>query len=810
VTRTPLTLLALIAGTLPACQAANHAPALDPIPPATVVVGEELVLVLNARDPDGDALAFSAPGAPSGSHLQAQGQVATFTWAPLITDTEPGGRIHTLSFKVSDGNGGSDTATAKVTVMAEGGAPELQNPAGYVLNLAEQSHIAFVVRVKDDDSVEVAIELTRTIEGAQLLPIDGKSRSFYWKPTAAQIAESSTWWITVRIDDGVHPAVERDIGILLVGTQEADCTGSPPTIGHVPLADQPQGEPVALTADVSDAETSISSVVAHWRVGDSGPYEAVAMGPADGGAFTASLSGLLGGEDAALVRYYLEARDDDDLTGTSCDRTARFPKAGELAFAVYDPAAPVACLDDDLEPNDSPEQAVATPPGSHGPLRACGDSDWYRIDLEPSDVVIAVAEHAHGALELALYSSAGDVLAAGTGSSLAFGPVAEATSVLLRAQASGSEGLSYTLDLHTSAGVCPADALEPNDTPGGAKALPSGTFAGLGICPGDVDWHGVELEAGQRVRVSAIFDQGAGDLDAAIVASDGLTALAVGTSTTSDEHLEFVVAEAGIYFVLVVGFAGAANHYDLVVTIEQPGEYCTDDVLAPSASTAQAAVLPAAAWGGLTLCPGTSDWFAYGLNGGETLAAEVVAETAGAALAVEIVAPDGGTSLGEAGPPGASAWSEATVTEPGVYFIRVSSESEAPSDYVFALAASDPPGPCVEDRFEPNDRESEATPVPQHGILTRGKSCGPNPDFFRTWVGGFDTLVVWTLFDATAGDLEVQVTAPDGSALGVAAEVGPGEKIAEWLAPEPGFYDIRVAGPANGNIAYDLVVFSGP
>jgi len=86
----------------------NRVPILSKIGDLSVSEGDTVSLVLLGSDPDGDSLSYSVSENPVGSSLDG----ATFSWTP---GTDQSG-TYSVTFTVSDGNGGAVSETITITV----------------------------------------------------------------------------------------------------------------------------------------------------------------------------------------------------------------------------------------------------------------------------------------------------------------------------------------------------------------------------------------------------------------------------------------------------------------------------------------------------------------------------------------------------------------------------------------------------------------------------------------------------------------------------------------------------------------------
>lgn len=110
---------------------------------------------------------------------------------------------------------------------------------------------------------------------------------------------------------------------------------------------------------------------------------------------------------------------------------------------------------------------------------------------------------------------------------------------------------------------------------------------------------------------------------------------------------------------------------------------------------------------------------------------------------------------------------------------------------------------CGEDSFEPNDVEADATELPFDITLNAG-IC-PSDDFFVFDQGAFPgtTDFVQIDFSHAAGDLDLQVTLPDGTVL-ESASIDDRERV-EFPADQAGPHLVRVFGFRGATGNYSII-----
>ncbi|MEE9165835.1 MAG: beta-propeller fold lactonase family protein [Candidatus Neomarinimicrobiota bacterium] len=102
----------------------NNPPELTLIGDKNVDEGELLQFTVTATDVDGDPLSFSVSGLPSGATFD--GFTGDFSYTPAFdVSTSAADSFFDIFFEVSDGQGGTDSETVKITVIdVAGGTPE--------------------------------------------------------------------------------------------------------------------------------------------------------------------------------------------------------------------------------------------------------------------------------------------------------------------------------------------------------------------------------------------------------------------------------------------------------------------------------------------------------------------------------------------------------------------------------------------------------------------------------------------------------------------------------------------------------------
>ncbi|HMV65737.1 MAG TPA: pre-peptidase C-terminal domain-containing protein, partial [Myxococcota bacterium] len=163
-------------------------------------------------------------------------------------------------------------------------------------------------------------------------------------------------------------------------------------------------------------------------------------------------------------------------------------------------------------------------------------------------------------------------------------PVPVAACANLYSDNGGAPGAAYRMALSITTPVaCAADALEPNDDSGTARARTPGHTAALSACMADRwDWYKVDARAGQTVTFTALHSYAEGDIDVYAVPAAGPNdtaqlsgaALDADTATTDNATVEFVAPADGTYWFAVYLYSDRGNalqggaNYELDIAVQ--------------------------------------------------------------------------------------------------------------------------------------------------------------------------------------------------------------------------------------------------
>lgn len=632
----------------------NHPPELAKIGDRVVAVGEAVVIILHASDPDDDPLTFSVAGdLPDDAHFLKEER--RFEWTP----TTAGVTVY-LTFVVSDGTV-FDRETVRFDVVAQQTqhAPALSPVGDQAVTPGELMTLQLEATDADGDKVTYGHDGPWP-DGASL---GSSSGLFSWTPDGALAGQVVV--ITFTASDGVL-ATSAQVNFIVMGEGGQ---GSPPVPVAVDAQEITPGNTLKLNLQADDPD------------GDSVTFAIESGAPSD-----ASLAGDVfqftpGPEDVGLAWSVVFAVSDGVFTVyLTVDITVVSGTSGD-------------CQTDPGEPNGSLDEA--TPLGEETIVAAICDTesipideDFYRLEVPAGlqlTVELVMTDPDAGDLDIFLLDDGGDTLTSSqlvTAVETLWWPTETDATVYLVVLGVGQPTFAAPYSLTASLGEvaeCANDLWEPNDTSDQAVPL-EGNLEGLMICPGDTDVFRLALACGASLDVVMETD-GTGDLDLELWDPSDTETLSFAFTTEVIETLSLdPVPDTGDYLLKVVAYPAGigSGGYDLSV---ETSVGCEDDPMAGNDGAASAEVLSAldGALEDLKLCC-ADDWFELLMFEGEVLYVAIDTPS-GQVATVSILAPDGETVLGTDTAGAGGALVELPIDEGGDYLARV--QGEAGTSYSF-------------------------------------------------------------------------------------------------------------------------------
>jgi PKD repeat protein len=218
----------------------NRAPVMEVIPAASIKGGERLTIVVNATDPDGDKLTYTATGLPVNATFDAGNR--TFAWTTVYRQTGN----YTVTFRVSDGVL-SATKTAAIMVTNTNRAPVMEKiPAA---SIKESRDLKIVVNATDADGDKLTYTATNLPVNAAF---DAKNRTLTWKPASSQ---TGNYTVTFRVSDGVLSDM-TNATIMVYNSNLA------PVLESIPATSAYEGKSMTLPVHAADPDGDVLSYTA--------------------------------------------------------------------------------------------------------------------------------------------------------------------------------------------------------------------------------------------------------------------------------------------------------------------------------------------------------------------------------------------------------------------------------------------------------------------------------------------------------------------------------------------------------------------
>lgn len=185
----------------------SQPPVLDTIGNKTIDELQLLSIILNATDPDGNPLTYSAGNLPHGAKFNSA--TRTFTWTPNYDQAG----TYPVTFTVNDGTGGSDSETITITVNNANQAPELAAIGNKTVN--EGQPFSFTLSASDRDGNPLTYSASNLPQGASF---NSSTKTFAWTPGYNQ---AGTYPVTFTVNDGAGGSDSETITITVKNVNQA-------------------------------------------------------------------------------------------------------------------------------------------------------------------------------------------------------------------------------------------------------------------------------------------------------------------------------------------------------------------------------------------------------------------------------------------------------------------------------------------------------------------------------------------------------------------------------------------------------------
>jgi hypothetical protein len=660
-------LLSCAAGCGDPAATTNRAPlvVLDPDgPERSYTVGDAIFLTVVAQDPDRDPLKFTYTWVTSNqlstvaqATFVPAGQMATFRWTPDTSDVTQGEPLR-LIFVVEDGKGGRTEREIRLNIVPGNGVPRFESGANELYKTCCDKALSFEVRVRDDDTDEVQLQMRDAPPGATFDQIDKKKGRFTWQPEGNMV-DRRIYGVTFVADDRENPAVTQKVTIVIpteggnsgpvVDPGGEDLCAGEAIIDHDALAPQrmPAGQ-LTIEAKLGAGASAYDQRVLFWTTED--PIEEPdamlnsEQMEVDGDTIRAQLPNVAALEGAARTLYYKiclinSMAAQDDPKAILCA-----PTLNELFYGVnlYN-SEDAACIEDSLDSTSSGNEdfgsAVEIGKGGWDAWKICGDSpDYHSVSVRPGQTILMVASYSFGqAPTFALYDESKRDISTQleaydcTGVTLVeLSTPPDAPSQTFYLKVTGTDLPYHLTAIETASGAgCLDEAMEPNDQAGQATAMTRGEpLSGGEICPdqGDADVFSIDLVAGEELEVTLNHPSSQANLDMTLFAPSQrgeISRTSNGSAFTfsigqDDEVLTHEARQCGTYHLLV--FSNDAPAAFTVTPRVKPGSCRDMDGYTCNHTQPQASIIARNITHDLYLCGGGEDWFKFKPLGGEVIA----------------------------------------------------------------------------------------------------------------------------------------------------------------------------------------------
>ena len=329
---------------------------------------------------------------------------------------------------------------------------------------------------------------------------------------------------------------------------------------------------------------------------------------------------------------------------------------------------------------------------------------------------------------------------------------------------------------------CEDSGLEPNDEAENAIPVSPGDYAGQFACPENADFYSLHLNAGDTLTIDATFAHAEGDID--IILFDGFGGILDGAESEDDnESLTVAAPISGTFVILVYLFEDAGettgNDYDLTIAVDLAEVTCHDDGFEENDGGESASDVDAGTYENLVACDLDADFFNVAVGVGDQITIDATFTHEDGNINLFLLDAEG-SLLESSETEDDDEQIVYTAPEASVVSIVLFLDSAEPdpdgSGYTLTIAIEPGATECSDDGSEPNDVAENASAVGA-GDFTELQACPNDADYYSVALNAGDELVVDLTFLHEDGNIDVNLSNPEGEIVANSDSLTDNERI---------------------------------